>query len=66
MSMTKYECAIDHFAQQMDLSLGDIPTLEALNAGGEAIDLLYALRYNTWTDMESLIAVIDNFLEEWN
>lgn len=66
MSMAKYECAVDHFANQMDLSLDGMSILEALNAGGGAIDLLYALRYSTWTDMESLIAVIDNLLEEWN
>jgi hypothetical protein len=65
MSMTKYECAVDHFAQQMDLSLEGMPALEALNAGGEAIDLLFALRYDTWADRDNLIAVVDNLLEEW-
>lgn len=44
MSMAKYECAVDHFANQTDLSLDGMSILEALNAGGEAIDLLYALR----------------------
>lgn len=60
MSMTKYECAVDRFQGRFDLSYQ-----EALNAGGEAIDLLFALRYDTWTDRDSLIAVVDNLLEEW-
>ena len=65
MSMTKYECAVANFQGRFDLSYQDYPTLEALNAGGEAIDLLFALRYDTWTDRDSLIAVVDNLLEEW-
>ena len=65
--MTKYECAVDHFAQQMDLSLEGVPILEALNAGGEAIELLYCLRHKiVWSDSGAMYEKIDNLLKEWD
>jgi len=67
MSMTKYECAVDNFQGRFDLSHQDYPTLEALNAGGEAIEFLYLLRHKlVWSDSGAMYEKIDNLLREWD
>lgn len=66
MSMTKYECSVDYFQGQMDLSLQGMPTLEALNAGGEAIELLSELAYGQSVNETYLYERIYKLLKEWN
>lgn len=66
MSMTKYECSVDYSKAQMDLSLQGMPTLEALKAGGEAIELLSELAYGQSVNETYLYERIYKLLKEWN
>lgn len=66
MSMTKYECSVDYFQGQMDLNFKGMSTLEALNAGGEAIDLLSELVREKSVNETYLYERIYKLLKEWN
>lgn len=63
MSMTKYECHIDSFQGRFDLSYTDYPTLKALSAGHDAIELLQELVHGA-CDVGDVR--IYKLLEEWN
>lgn len=68
MSMTKFECAVDH--AWSNLKLGDddyIPT--CMNVGSEAIDLLREFYDNAQSmavPSEWLMDRAQKLLEEWN
>lgn len=66
MSMTKYECSVDYFQGQIDLSLQGMSTLEALIAGGEAIELLSELAYGQSVNEAYLYERIYKLLKEWD
>lgn len=68
MSMTKYECAVEWFQHQGGLgpSYKDIPVLEALNAGGQAIELLSELVYGKSVNETYLYERVYKLLKEWN
>ena len=63
MTMTKYACQIDSFQGRFDLSYQDYPTLEALSAGHDAIELLQELVYGACYVGDTRIYKL---LEEWN
>lgn len=70
MIMSKYECRVDYFQNEMDYNLEGTPTLEALNAGSKALDLLQELYYKFEQDrglQSSYLSLqIRELLKEWN
>lgn len=65
MSMTKFECAVDHAWSSLKLGENDyIP--RCMNVGQQAIDLLQEFYDNTHAPSEWLMNRAQKLLEEWN